>query len=70
MRIACLVLCVALSGCATAPTEPKLEPGMESSAAVANPGFWRWAGRVVYRLITNTMINIKIETQKEEKSGG
>lgn len=54
-----LLIVLLLTGCAT--TQPNLPEGTESSAAIGSVSFWRWAGKVVMRLVTNTQVKVEVK---------
>jgi hypothetical protein len=56
-----LLVIVLLAGCAT--TQPELPEGTESSAAVGSASFWRWAGKVVLKLVTNTQVKVEVKAE-------
>jgi starvation-inducible outer membrane lipoprotein len=56
-----LLIVLLLTGCAT--TQPELPEGAESSAAVGSASFWRWAGKVVMQLVTNTQVKVEVKTE-------
>jgi|APIni6443716594_1056825.scaffolds.fasta_scaffold6760079_1 hypothetical protein len=57
-----LLIVLLLTGCAT--TQPELPEGAESSAAVGSVSLWRWAGKVVLKLVTNTQVKVEIKTDE------
>ena len=55
------LIALLLTGCASQPTMPE---GFESSAAVGSVAFWRWSGKAILQLITNTNVNVDIKSEK------